>query len=1179
MVSFLAHNRQGTIAVIVGFLILVLSLWAVVLVLPASTTAQCEPQLTVQDVLTQDAGGTEKTTFAPGETIRFVAEVNNAYGGWMLGANGTELAITTSFYSDTASVDIPPGSSTWTWEATTPSTAGDHTVEVRVYDHFCGISGGLGTSFIVGEPEETPPPDGEGEPGLVANAGPDQTVPGPSPVTVQLDGSGSTGDIVRYQWYNQYGLLRAEGATPVIEVNFGYDDPQPGTARTFTLVVEDSQGNTAQDEVSITLGETEEEETPPPEAEPSLNPQVRALQFYESGYGELPPEQRVYDQRFAKETSRYINWALDLAYEAPGSPVDFKITAIYLRDTGASSWEEINRYTVDAHVEGDQTGSSHWSGYGCNEPEGCWEVGSYRVDIYFEGLNVDGQLIASEQFEIYGTCPEATVTISPSTVKIVDTITMQGEGWYPGGTVTITAAGPAQFDVGAVVVPDSGAWETSFTIPDDAPPGHYQMGFSADHEGCTQTVVQPFTIESVADTEPPTISWVKPVPNLWVQVASSGTVELEVTASDSSGIRSVVFFRDDAVNKQAIEITTDSSPPYQASVEVNTLNMKWNEIFVIAEDTADNWVKQSIFIYRVMPTITLNTAEGLPNTKVIVQGSGWLPEETVILNLGEPANKIGQATVDDEGNFETTFTVPPNAAFGEQKVIAITANGFWGAEAVFRVQGGQPPAAPSTLKAEPITSQGKPGTQLSWTDTADNEDGYRVVDQNRPQEYEAGLSPGTGSTVSITLPFASGCFRVYAYNKFGRSPLSEMVCTKEPGRLRVIKALEMSGTNPLVWESVTASFTVKNVGGSVLHLEGLAAAARRGRDWNGAQADFPHASNITLQPNEEYVYNQSHSFAIYGKYFAEPVMKINGKWVGIANANRINFTVITPMSVKPEGKARNLVVYVHGCCTDANGFYLLRKRFEEAINQAFLQKPPTQPWEIVVWDWTKCTPDPAVECTPVPPGYDPDYIRNVREDLSKWWVPWAGTAYKHADEHEGQELADAINQFKYKHIHLIGHSAGSKLINRAAERLSALNQKNAEKPFIHLTFLDAYTPNDNKEDIKGKNSYGSLPDYPNHYSEHYVHKGLLFTNAPLKKAFNFDITGWKHTQGDGFFGHDWPVNWYIQSIITTPEFNYGFPLSLEGSNNPLNGLDQIYPPGGQCALHDPGISCLQLGND
>jgi hypothetical protein len=101
---------------------------------------------------------------------------------------------------------------------------------------------------------------------LVANAGEDQTVPGPSPVEVQFDGTGSTGDIVSYKWVNQYGLLRAEGATPVIEVNFGHrENPKPGTQRTFSLVVEDANGNTDEDQVVITLGETPADgEEPPP---------------------------------------------------------------------------------------------------------------------------------------------------------------------------------------------------------------------------------------------------------------------------------------------------------------------------------------------------------------------------------------------------------------------------------------------------------------------------------------------------------------------------------------------------------------------------------------------------------------------------------------------------------------------------------------------------------------------------------------------------------------------------------------------------------------------------------------------------------------------------------------------------------------------------------------------------
>jgi hypothetical protein len=102
---------------------------------PTSTTAQCISQLTVQRVFTQDTGGTYKTTFAPGEPIRFVAEVHNS-SGYLLGANGTQLAITTSFYTDTARVDIPTGSSTWTWNAPAPATKDSYTVTVRAYDHF-----------------------------------------------------------------------------------------------------------------------------------------------------------------------------------------------------------------------------------------------------------------------------------------------------------------------------------------------------------------------------------------------------------------------------------------------------------------------------------------------------------------------------------------------------------------------------------------------------------------------------------------------------------------------------------------------------------------------------------------------------------------------------------------------------------------------------------------------------------------------------------------------------------------------------------------------------------------------------------------------------------------------------------------------------------------------------------
>jgi hypothetical protein len=143
-------------------------------------------------------------------------------------------------------------------------------------------------------------------------------------------------------------------------------------------------------------------------------------------------------------------------------------------------------------------------------------------------------------------------------------------------------------------------------VTDAALPGDYGLVFSENHEGCELTVTQLFTVESAADTEPPTVSWVKPVGTGESYPATSGTVEVEVAVSDNIGIQLLEFYRWDAVNMQLIGLTTDSSAPYQASVEVNALNTEWNEILAVVTDTAGNQAEASIFIYRQVPTITLD---------------------------------------------------------------------------------------------------------------------------------------------------------------------------------------------------------------------------------------------------------------------------------------------------------------------------------------------------------------------------------------------------------------------------------------------------------------------------------------------------------------------------------------------------------------------------------------------
>jgi CARDB len=156
-----------------------------------------------------------------------------------------------------------------------------------------------------------------------------------------------------------------------------------------------------------------------------------------------------------------------------------------------------------------------------------------------------------------------------------------------------------------------GSHDIPFT---DLPPGEHTLEFIADYDNQipeidenNNTATLTFTAEDCSDTEPPTVSWVKPdgivrFENLGQSYeaypATKGPVALEVAVSDNAGIHSVLFERWDEVNQQWVELTTDSSAPYQASVEVSMLSMEWNQIRAVAEDTAGNLTHATLLIER-----------------------------------------------------------------------------------------------------------------------------------------------------------------------------------------------------------------------------------------------------------------------------------------------------------------------------------------------------------------------------------------------------------------------------------------------------------------------------------------------------------------------------------------------------------------------------------------------------
>ncbi len=156
-----------------------------------------------------------------------------------------------------------------------------------------------------------------------------------------------------------------------------------------------------------------------------------------------------------------------------------------------------------------------------------------------------------------------------------------------------------------------------------------------------------------------------------------------------------------------------------------------------------------------------------------------------------------------------------------------------------------------------------------------------------------------------------------------------------------------------------------------------------------------------------------------------------------------------------------------------------------------------------------------------------------RVDHQAWccgWYDWRGQASrllpsdaaKVARDEAGPSLGRQIVGLsrRWRHVHLIGHSAGSWLVNEAAGVVASQTPAS-----IHVTFLDAYVP-------KGWDSgtLGRLAGDPCEasWAEHYFTRDPLgdLTENPLPWACNVDVTD----ANPGFNSHKFPWHWYQATI-------------------------------------------------
>ncbi len=125
----------------------------------------------------------------------------------------------------------------------------------------------------------------------------------------------------------------------------------------------------------------------------SLKAKVTEVRFFESGFDSPPLNQRSYRNSFSRTNTRYVVWELNLEHPAPGERKDFTVDNIWFNAYGT----EIFRNSFNTHIAPEWGSSYHNSGYGWRNPSTTtWSAGTYRVDLYVEGIK-----IASESFTVY----------------------------------------------------------------------------------------------------------------------------------------------------------------------------------------------------------------------------------------------------------------------------------------------------------------------------------------------------------------------------------------------------------------------------------------------------------------------------------------------------------------------------------------------------------------------------------------------------------------------------------------------------------------------------------------------------------------------------------------------------------------------------------------------------------
>jgi hypothetical protein len=151
------------------------------------------------------------------------------------------------------------------------------------------------------------------------------------------------------------------------------------------------------------------------------------------------------------------------------------------------------------------------------------------------------------------------------------------------------------------------------------------------------------------------------------------------------------------------------------------------------------------------------------------------------------------------------------------------------------------------------------------------------------------------------------------------------------------------------------------------------------------------------------------------------------------------------------------------------------------------------------------------------------------------WSDRANTLLPQSAQRNGAVLGGwfgtLIQNFGYENIHVIGHSAGSWVVDAITDTVKRGNVADDRSTDIHITFLDAYAQG---------GTYCLLGDHGD-WVEHYVCREqaptpIIGTDWTLPWAFNIDITSLKPA---AVSSHAWPPLWYLATATSPLAPAYG----------------------------------------